>query len=222
VERNLLVSELSVNSSKSFKLALNVWLLLGVQEDLQNSLSVSLNTGALSDDFSRVDNILQNGILHVCQGAGAWTRSLGLCSAREGLAQDGSLGNDDDVTAGELLFQFTHQSLLNLVERLEQLVWNVENNSLLITSAINILGGSNVQVSKRRLKLGRGHLKVEKFLSNRKLELIWFLVARREQQYVRKRFFISSLGTAATNDNEEITSTYKVIINFIIQHWLRH
>lgn len=99
MEGNLLVGKLSVDSSKCFKFALHVWLVLAVKENLENSLSVNLYASALSNDFGWVDNVLQDCVLNMCQGTGTRARSLRLGAASKGLAQDDSLRNDNDMTS---------------------------------------------------------------------------------------------------------------------------
>lgn len=63
VEGNLLVGELSVNSSVSIGTSLNIGLVTSIKVDLEDTTSVNLAAGALSGDLGGVDNVLENGVL---------------------------------------------------------------------------------------------------------------------------------------------------------------
>ncbi len=51
---------------------------------------------------------------------------------------------------------------------------NVKDDCLASFGAVYFLGCGDVKITKRRLEVGGGHLKVEKFLCDRSLELIRF------------------------------------------------
>ncbi len=63
MEGNLLVGELSVNSSVSIGTSLNIGLVTSIKVDLEDTTSVNLAAGALSGDLGGVDNVLENGVL---------------------------------------------------------------------------------------------------------------------------------------------------------------
>jgi len=176
LERNLLVCELSVDSSKSISASLNICLVLGVKVNLNNSLSVKLHSGALSNNLSRIANVLQDGVLDGSQCAGSRAGSTGFLVTVERLAQDGTLSNNQDVTSRKFLFQFTHKSLVDLVDRFQQFEWDVQDDSLASISTVNLLGGCDVDATKRSLQLCGGHLKIEKLVGNRLLKFIGFLL----------------------------------------------
>ena len=81
------------------------------------------------------------------------------------------------MTAAELLLELTDKLGLDALEGLLELVRNVQNDGLAAGSAVNLLGGGDVEVAEGRLELSRGHLQVQELLSNLVLELIRFLEA---------------------------------------------
>ncbi len=106
------------------------------------------------------------------QSARARAGSTRLLVAVVRLSEDGALGNQENVTAREFLFQLTYKSLVHRFERFSQFVRNIDKNGRSAAAAVDFLGGSNVKIPKGRLELGGGHLKVEKLLSHRGLEFI--------------------------------------------------
>lgn len=174
-EDNLLVGKLAVYGSVSVSSSLNVSLVSGVKEDLQDSLSISLHSGALSGDFSGVDNIVQDGVLNGSQCSGTRAGAAGLLVTGISLSEDGALGDEHDDLSGELLLELTDKFLVNLVHRFEQLVWNVKNDGSTSISTVDLLGGSDVNAAKRSLELGRSHFEVKKLIGNLLLESIGFL-----------------------------------------------
>ena len=79
------------------------------------------------------------------------------------------------MTAGKLLLKLTDKTLLNLVEGLEKLVGDVKDDGLSSGTAVNLLGGGDVEVLERGLELVGGHLQIEELLGDLGLELIGFL-----------------------------------------------
>lgn len=168
----MLVGELSVDSGKGISSALNIGLVLGIKVNLHDTLSVDLDAGSLPNDFGRVDEVVQDGLVDSRQCARAWAGSVRLVTAVEGLSKNGTLGDNENVTSGELLFQLTDKSLVDLVEGFSQFVRNIEEDSLSASAAFDLLGSGNVKIPKGCLELGGGHLKVEKLLGNRGFEFI--------------------------------------------------
>lgn len=175
MESDLLVGQLSINGSISVGAALNIGLVTSVKVHFKNTASVNLAPGALSGNFGGVNNVLQDGVLDGSEGAGTGAQSLGLLGTGVTLSEDVTLGNNDDVTSGELLLQLTHKTGLDLLEWLLELVGHINDDGLASSTAVNLLSGSDVKIAKRRLQFGGGHLKVEKLLGNLGLELIGFL-----------------------------------------------
>lgn len=112
-------------------LVFNGGLLVLVQVHLDQLRSVQLDAHTLADDFSREDQILQDGIVDGGQSAGSWTLLLvGVTAAALGLGQDTTLADEHDVLAGELLLQLTDQPGLDLLEGLLLGHRDVDHDSL--------------------------------------------------------------------------------------------
>jgi hypothetical protein len=175
VERNLLVGQLSINSSIGISATLNVGLVTSIKVNLKDTTSINLASGALSGDLGGVDNVLEDGILDGSQGTRAGAQSLGLLGTGIALSKDVTLGNNDEVFSRELLLQLADEASLDLLEGLLELVGHVNNGSLASGSAVNFLGGKDEEVTEGGLELGGGELEVEEFLGDLGLEFIGFL-----------------------------------------------
>ena len=175
MEGNLLAGQLSVDSSVGISASLNIGLVTSIKVNLKDTTSINLAAGALSSDLSGIDNILKDGILDGSQGTGARAQSLGLLGTSVALSKDVTLGNNDDVTPRELLLKLTDETGLDLVEGLLELVGHIHDDGLASSTAVNLLGGGDVEVTKGGLQLGGGHLKVEKLLGDLGLEFIGLL-----------------------------------------------
>lgn len=94
-----------------------------VKNHLQDLAAILLGAQPLANDLDRVHNIGQDSIVHC--GQGSRTGSL-LRLRRSGsvgslwLGEDTARRKEDDVSVGELLLEFSGQSLLDLVEVLKQ------------------------------------------------------------------------------------------------------
>lgn len=182
MEGNLLVGQLSVDSSISISASLNIGLVTSIEVNLKDTLTIDLAAGALSSDLSGVDNVLKDSILDSSQGTGAGTQSLGLLGTSIALSKDVTLGNNDDVTSRELLLQLANKTSLDLVEGLLELEGHVHDDGLASRSTVNLLGGGDVKVTEGSLQLSGGHLKVEKFLGDLGLEFIRLLQYKTNQK----------------------------------------
>mmetsp|Transcript_17077 Transcript_17077/g.28519 ORF Transcript_17077/g.28519 Transcript_17077/m.28519 type:complete len:200 (-) Transcript_17077:41-640(-) len=171
-ESNILVGEGVVDAGEGLQLRLNIHLVLRVQVDLEGLRTINLVTNALTNNLSGVADILKDLLVDMCESAGARSGSLLYSLAVEGLGKDGALSHDDNMLAAQLLLQLTDKSGLDLVEILELSEGNKDHSSLAATTDLEFLGGRDVQVAEVSLELVGGHLKVEKFLSNKGLELI--------------------------------------------------
>jgi hypothetical protein len=89
--------------------------LLLIQNNPQRLASIFLCAGASSDDFDWVDDVREDGVVDGGESAGAGTL-LGLGCAGAGRAlgagQDASGSDDQDVTVGELLLEFTGEAVV--------------------------------------------------------------------------------------------------------------
>lgn len=78
------------------------------------------------------------------------------------LLQDGSLGNDNNVLAAELLLQLTNDAILDFLESLQLRNRHVDDDGLL-ASHVDLLGAGDVKLTELSLQIAV-HLKVKKSL----------------------------------------------------------
>ena len=112
--------------------------------------------------------------MDVCQSARARTGTTGLLATNVSGPQNSALCDDQDVTSRELLFEFSHQSLVHLIEKFAQFVGDVNDNGFASSSTVHFFGSRNVKVTEGSLEFRGCHLKVEKFLSHGGFEFIRF------------------------------------------------
>lgn len=88
-------------------------LLLLVEDDLQDLAAILLGAETLADDLDRVDEVVEDGVVHGGEGSGAGSL-LGLRRAGSvaalGAGEDAARGEDQDVAIGELLLEFTSET----------------------------------------------------------------------------------------------------------------
>lgn len=77
-ELNSLVGELSEDGRESLELVLNLGLLLGRKEDLEELRLIKTNAGTLADDLGGVDDVLKDGVVDSGHGAGTRAADAGL------------------------------------------------------------------------------------------------------------------------------------------------
>ena len=99
LELHLLGGQLLVHRGEGVKLGLDVDLVLRVQIHLQLLGAVDAAPHALAHDLRRVHEVLQNGVLHGGERAGAGAGPGGVGLAVVVGAEDGALGDDNDVLA---------------------------------------------------------------------------------------------------------------------------
>ena len=80
---------------------------------LEEARSVQPNSYPLSDNLGRVDEVVQDGVVHGHQSAGPRSLLLQLVGLPGGLGEDSPLGNEDDVLATELLLQLSDQPAIH-------------------------------------------------------------------------------------------------------------
>lgn len=178
---DLQVGKFSVDSGKCVNLGLDIGLILVVQVYLHSPSSVNLHPRPLTDNLRGIDNIVQDGLVDGSEGARTRARCLAFRVSGVRLSENGPLGDNENMASRELLFEFPNKSGLDLVEGGEEFVRDVNDNGLASATAIDILGSSDVQVTKRGLEFRGGHLKVEKLLGHRRLEFIGFLKEEEER-----------------------------------------
>ena len=149
----------------------NVGLLVLVQMNLEQSGSIQTETNPLADDLSGVDKIIKDSTVHGNQSTAPWPLLLLLVHLTSGFGKNSTLGNEYHVFAGELLFQFTDQTSLDLLEGLQLWHGNEDDNGLFALTNFNFLGGGDVQFPQMTLEVGV-HLQVEQSLGDGLLEVV--------------------------------------------------
>lgn len=168
---DILASELLVDGGKGVDLVLKGGGILGVKEDLDDLGAIGLDAGALADDLSGVDNVLEGGVVHGSQGAGPGAHLL-LAGAAGGLGHDAALGDKEDVTVGELLLELTGQTGVDTLGLLEDRHGNEDHDGLATSGNVQLLGSGDLDGTEVLLELGRGLLQVKDSLGDLELELI--------------------------------------------------
>lgn len=105
--------QLLVHLRVSIKSVINTTLLLLIKHNLQDLATVFLSAETLADNLDWVDQVVEDGVVdgRQCSGAGSL---LGLRGSRAVASlwagEDSARGEDQDVTIGELLFEFTSKT----------------------------------------------------------------------------------------------------------------
>jgi hypothetical protein len=174
-EFHILVGQLSVNSGESLELIINLLDILGVKIDFEEARAVSSESGSLANDLGRVNEIAEDGRVDGGQSAGARANLTGVVARICG-REDSALGEDDDVFAREFLLQFADQSSLKLLKALVKTVRNEDNNTLLATGQLNLLGRGEEEIAELSAHLFRGDFQFNESLGDLLFELGWLLV----------------------------------------------
>jgi len=156
------------------KLLFDGVLLLAVQHDLHHLGSIGGDSGALSDDLGRIDDILQDGLVDGGEGTGSRADLNALTT--EVLVHDGSVGNDHDVLLLEFLLQLADQLRDEGFGLLVDHVGDEDDNSVLVgfaSSAFNFLGSGEAEIFQVTLELvARSSLDVDDGLGDLLLEFV--------------------------------------------------
>jgi hypothetical protein len=70
------------------------------------------------------------------------------------LSKDGTLSDDKDLLSRVFLLELTDKTLVDLVERLEELEGYVKNDSLTSSSTVYLLSSSDVKITESGLEVG--------------------------------------------------------------------
>lgn len=93
--------------------------------------AIQLVTDTLADDFCWENKIIENVVVHRCQGTASWSLLLvwiGTSTLR--LGKDFAFGAEHDMTAREFLLQLADEADLDFLESLLLGNWNVDDDSL--------------------------------------------------------------------------------------------
>ncbi|KAL0630952.1 hypothetical protein Q9L58_010193, partial [Maublancomyces gigas] len=111
LKHNVLASQLLVHLAESIDLVIDGRALLGVQEDLDDLMSVLLGADPLAYDLSGVDKVREDRIMDGSERARS-RALLGDAAAARGEREDTALGDKQDVAVGEFLLELTRESSL--------------------------------------------------------------------------------------------------------------
>lgn len=134
---DILTSELLVNSRESINLVFKRGGILGIEEDLEGLGAINLLAKSLTDNFSGVDEVIQDSIVDSGQGTRTRTGLLTVVATTRN-SQDTTLSNENNVTIRELLLEFTSKTSLNLVETSLARDGDKDDNSLLTSTELNL------------------------------------------------------------------------------------
>ena len=163
-EGAFLTGELLVHTREGVELVLGSVAVLRVQVDLEEAGAVQAVALALADDLRRVNQILQQSSVHRGEGAASRARARHVVGRHR---RNASVRHDHHILAAELLLEFAHQALLNLVVGLQRAVRHVKDNRGAATGNGNFGGTDDVEVLKFSLKLSVGGFEVnERLLIN--------------------------------------------------------
>mmetsp|Transcript_13430 Transcript_13430/g.34249 ORF Transcript_13430/g.34249 Transcript_13430/m.34249 type:complete len:207 (-) Transcript_13430:78-698(-) len=169
-EGDVLPCQLAVDSGEGLQLVLALVLVLTVKVALEELGAVDAHTQALANDLVGVHDVLQDGVVHSCEGAAAGPLLHLLPVLAAGSAEDAALGNNHDVLAAELLLELAYKTGLDAVVGLQQAVGDKQHNSLLVVADLDLLGGQEGKVAELRTQLGGVHLQIKEGLGHLLLE----------------------------------------------------
>ena len=161
---------------------------------LEEARPIQTDSYSLPDNLSRIDQVIQDSVVHGHQSARSGSLLLQLVGFPGGLGQDPPLGNEDHMLATELLLQFSHQPGLNvitklslrrsenapgldLLERLQLGNRHEDHEAFLALAAVHLLGGGDVELPQGGLEV-TVHLQVQQSLADLLLDLVGLLIVR--------------------------------------------
>jgi len=175
LEGDVFAGEFLVDGGVSAHFVLHLGLLSLVQKHLRRPGSVQLNSHPLAHDFGGEDQVVENRRMNGCQSAVSGP-FLFLDAPRvlHGFGQDSSLSHEDEMTAAELLLQLTNQTRLNLTVVLQLGDGDENDDGLLSSTDVGLLGRRHVKIPQLRLHVAV-HLQVKQSLGDGLFKLVGFL-----------------------------------------------
>lgn len=169
-------SQLAVDLAVAVESVVNSTALLLVKDNLKDLAAILFGADSLANNLDWVDNVGKDSV--VDSGQSTRTRSLlGLAGAGSvgslWLGQNAAGSQEDDLSVRELLLQLTGQTLLDLVEVLEQRDWHKDDNGALVGANIELSCRLDLQRSQRRLEIGNVGLEFVQSSRNVDLQLRW-------------------------------------------------
>ena len=191
---------------------------------LEEARPIQTDSYSLPDNLSRIDQVIQDSVVHGHQSARSGSLLLQLVGFPGGLGQDPPLGNEDHMLATELLLQFSHQPGLNvitklslrrsenapgldLLERLQLGNRHEDHEAFLALAAVHLLGGGDVELPQGGLEV-TVHLQVQQGLADLLLDLVGLLIVS-----------LDNLPAGESHSSEmiqEVDVTYYLQFSFII------
>lgn len=114
LEHDPLTGEFPINFGVGVEAEIDAAALLLVQDDLEHLAAVLAGAGALANDFDRVDDVIEDGVVDGGQGARVGpflrlrrSRSIAAFGPRE----DAARGEEEDVAVREFLLEFARQAV---------------------------------------------------------------------------------------------------------------
>jgi len=171
-EVDVFTGQLLVDGAERVDFVLNLGLLSLIEEDLHHAASVELDANSLTNDLSRVDQVIEDGRVDRRQSAVAGSLLLLLVARLFGrFRQDAPLGDEDDVTSAELLLQLPDQTRLDLLVGLELGNGDEDDDGAFSAAHVHLLRRRHVQFAQLRLEVAV-HLELEESLRDGLLKLV--------------------------------------------------
>jgi len=158
-----------VYSGVSVKFSFDVSLFLLVEEDFVELRIVLPNSSSFSNNFSGVDDILQN--LRVDSSESSASGSLEVV-VFGGLGQNLSLSDDHDVFSAKFLFELADETKLDLLEVGKESVGNDDDDHFLSWRNFNLFGRGEVKSMELSTKVLGVGLDIMESLSNSEHECL--------------------------------------------------
>lgn len=114
LEIDTTASQFSVNLRVGIESVINTTLLLLVEDNLEDLAAIFLGAQTLANNLDRVDQVGENSVVDggQCSGTGSLLGQRGSGAvAALGTGQDAAGGEDEDMTVGELLLEFTGETI---------------------------------------------------------------------------------------------------------------
>lgn len=115
LEHDPLTGEFPIDFSIGVEAEIDAAALLLVQDDLEHLTAILAGAGALADDFDRVDDVVEDGVMDGGQSARVGpflrlrrSRSIAAFGPRE----DAARSEEEDVAVREFLLEFARQAVL--------------------------------------------------------------------------------------------------------------
>ena len=145
LEDDVLVRQLSVDGGEGIGLVLHILLTLSTKEHLDRLASLTAERRLLANALTRIDQIVDDGLVHRGQSVAVGAHTVELVSTAVGLAEDGSLSNEHHGAALELLLELRGETGLNESEVLEELAGHEDDDGLLVASDLDLLDSGHLE-----------------------------------------------------------------------------